>query len=159
PHRSGSAVPASGLVLAPAYARRLAEPLPPATPPRAPILPRLPTPVAAAIQAVEDRAAAEAMLDFAAQRRIGWIGLDFEFRYSRPAVVVGRTGGRDRTWHDPRSIVPLLAGVVLVEAGPDGRAAFYRYAVDVRRPEVLGPLGALLRRPIPVVAHYVQVEL
>jgi DNA polymerase-1 len=108
---------------------------------------------------VEDRAGAEAMLDFARQRRIGFIGIDCEYRYSRPGVLIRRGRRGDRYWYDPTSIVPLLMAVVLVETRPEGQAALYRFVVELRRPEVIGPLADLLRQPIPVIGHFIQGEL
>ena len=87
---------------------------------------------------VADQAGTEALLDFARQRPIAFIGIDCEYRYSRPGVFIRRSGGEDRYWYDPHSLVPLLLAVVLVELSPDGRAVLYRFVLDLRQPGVLG---------------------
>ena len=123
------------------------------------IIPRAPEYYAERLTLVEDLAGAEAMLDFTRQRRIGFIGIDCEYRYSRPGVLIRRSRRGDRYWYDPTSIVPLLMAVVLAEARPEGQAVLYRFVVDMRRPEVLGPLADLLRQPFPFIAHFIQAEL
>ena len=123
------------------------------------IIPRAPNYYVERLTLVEDRAGAEAMLDFARQRQIGFIGVDCEFRYSRPGVLIRKGGRRDRYWYDPTSIVPLLMAVVLVETRPESHAVLYRFVADLRRPEVLGPLADLIRQPIPIIGHFIQAEL
>jgi DNA polymerase-1 len=123
------------------------------------IIPRAPDYYAERLTFVEDRVGAEAMFDFARQRRIGFIGIDCEFRYSRPGVLIRRGRRGDLYWYDPTSIVPLLVAVVLAETRPDGQAVLYRFVVDSRRHEVLSPLADLIRQPIPVIGHFIQAEL
>ncbi|MBV8558503.1 MAG: hypothetical protein JO116_23425, partial [Planctomycetaceae bacterium] len=123
------------------------------------ILPRSPDSYAAERGLVADQAGAEALLDFARQRPIAFIGIDCEYRYSRPGVFVRRSRGEDRFWYDPHSLTPLLLAVVLSETRPDGQAILYRFVVDLRQPGVLGPLGAFFRLPVPFVAHFAQAEL
>jgi DNA polymerase-1 len=123
------------------------------------IIPRAPDYYAERLTFVEDRVGAEAMLDFARQRQIGFIGIDCEYRYGRPGVLIRRGRRGDLYWYDPTSIVPLLMAVVLAETRPEGQAVLYRFVVDLRRPEVLGPLADLIRQPIPVIGHFIQGEL
>jgi DNA polymerase-1 len=123
------------------------------------ILPRSTLGHVGIITSVEDRAGAEAMLDFARQRPISYTGVDFEYRYSRPGVFIKKIWGQEYWWHDPTSIVPLLMALVLAEVGDDGEAVLYRFVIDLRAPEVLGPLGSLFGLPIPFVFHFGQGDL
>jgi DNA polymerase-1 len=99
------------------------------------------------------------MLDLARQRRVSYAGVDCEYRYRRPGVFIKKIRGRERWWYDPTSVVPLLMAVVLAEVGGGGEADLYRFVVDVREPEVLGPLGALFGLPVPFVFHFGQGDL
>jgi DNA polymerase I len=123
------------------------------------ILPRAPEYYAGESALVADQAGAEELLDFARQRPIAFIGIDCEYRYSRPGVFVRRSRGKDHNWYDPHSLVPLLLAVVLGETRPDGQAVLYRFVLDLRQPGVRGPLGAFFRLPVPFVAHFAQAEL
>jgi len=145
----------------PGWAERLAEtarrPVP--APERRLVLPKAPDYYAAEQRLVVDQAGAEALLDFARQRPIAFIGIDCEYRYSRPRVFIRRSGGEDRYWYDPHSLVPLLLAAVLVELSPAEQAVLYRFVLDLRQPGVLGPLGTFFRLPVPFVAHFAQAEL
>ena len=145
----------------PGWAERLAEAArqPASAPERRLVLPKAPDYYAAERRLVADQAGAEALLDFARQRPIAFIGIDCEFKYDRPGVFIRRSRGEDRYWYDPRSLVPLLLAVVLVELSPDGQAVLYRFVLDLRQPGVLGPLGTFFRIPVPFVAHFVPAEL
>ena len=145
----------------PGWAERLAEAArrPAPAPERRLVLPKAPDYYAAERRLVADQAGAEALLDFARQRPIAFIGIDCEFNYNRPGVFIRRSGGEDRYWYDPHSLVPLLLAVVLVELSPDGQAVLYRFVLDLRQPGVLGPLGTFFRLPVPFVAHFAQAEL
>jgi DNA polymerase-1 len=147
--------------MSPAWEARLGEPAQAraVASPAIPIIPRSPQFYAERIVLVADREGAEAMLDLARQRPITSVGFDCEYRHRRPGVPIGKSGGKTRWWYDPRSIVPLLASLVLVEPQPDGRAVLYRFVIDVRRPEVLEPLARVLRLPIPLLAHFAQGDL
>ena len=145
----------------PGWAERLAEAArrPASAPERRLVLPKAATYYAAERRLVADQAGAEALLDFARQRPIAFIGIDCEFKYDRPGVFIRRSRGEDRYWYDPRSLVPLLLAVVLVELSPDGQAVLYRFVLDLRQPGVLGPLGTFFRIPVPFVAHFARAEL
>jgi DNA polymerase-1 len=105
---------------------------------------------------VADAEKARAMVELASQRPLSWIGLDTEFRYDRPGVVIDK----DHTAHDPRSVRPLLLSLALAEPGPDdGGGTIYSFVVDLRRPEVLDAVRAVLRLPCPFVGHFAQAEL
>jgi DNA polymerase-1 len=149
------------LILSPAWERRLRDAAGPgpAPAPRPPILPRAVPADAGAIAVVEDLAGADAMHDLARQRPIGFGALDCAYRHATPGVLVKQTRHGERRWQDPTSIEPLLMGLVLVEAGSGGAGRVHRFAVDLRRAEVLGPLGRLLRRPLPFAAHSARGDL
>ena len=91
---------------------------------------------------VQDAAGAGAMLDLALQRPIAFVGIDCEYRFSRPLVEIKK----GRWWSDPRSCVPLLMSVALAEVGADGGGTLYRFVVDLRRPAALAPLAESPRR-------------
>jgi DNA polymerase-1 len=124
-----------------------------------PVVRKSPTYYAGRITSIIDGGGARVLTEFARQRALSHIGFDFEFNYSRPGVSMGRRKGKDRFWHDPRSVVPLLLAITLAE--PDGAGGFklYRSVVDCRRPEIVAPLAALFRVAVPFVAHFAQAEL
>jgi DNA polymerase-1 len=99
------------------------------------------------------------LVELARQRPLAYCGFDFEFRHGRPGVWVKKHCGEDRYWHDPRSVVPLLLAVALVEIDSEGGRRSYRFVVNCRRPEATAPLADLLRLQVPFVAHFAQVEL
>lgn len=96
---------------------------------------------------------ATAMLQLAMERRLSHAGLDFEYKYGRPPVT-----RRKHACFDPSSIIPLLCTITLVEPGGDD-SHLYTFAVDVRFPEVLESLAAILCLPIPFVLHYAKGDL
>src|SRR5262249_51884975 len=104
---------------------------------------------------VADAPASQAMLEFARQQPLAWIGFDTEFRYDRPGVAVS---GK-KVAHDPSSLRPLLLSLALAE--PDGQdgGTVYPLVIDLRVRAVHPALGALLRLPIPFVGHYAHAEI
>ena len=104
---------------------------------------------------VTDAKAAADMVDLARQLPLSHVGFDTEFEYSRPGVPMGR----DKVWHDPRSIVPLLMSMALVEPRQATDGTIYRFVVDLRQSELHGCIGELLSLPVPFVAHFAQAEL
>jgi DNA polymerase-1 len=153
--------PATGkLALSPFWRERL-DSVPPAreAAPARRIIPQSPASYREKLTVVADAPAAERMLDFAQQRAITFIGIDCEFRYRRPGVVMKWLHGKPLVWDDPRSVVPLLMSVVLTEPQAQGHVAHYPFVIDLRTPDVLSPLASLLRMPAPFVAHYVRTEL
>jgi DNA polymerase-1 len=123
--------------------------------PDLPAVPLCPSYFAGRVTVVATAEEAGVMAALAAERRIGWVGIDTEFKYDRPGVVIDR----DHTAHDPRSVRPLLLSLALAEPTPGGGARVYRFVVDVRRPEVLGGVRAVLGRPVPFVGHFLRAEL
>jgi hypothetical protein len=111
------------------------------------------------INVVDNAASAATMLDFARQRPLSFIGLDTEFRYSRPGVLMAHRDGRDFFWQDPRSVVPLIVSLAMVETNAADDGHIYRFVVDVRESGVRDALADLLRQPLPFIAHYAQAEL
>ena len=153
--------PLEPALLLPAWRARLEHPKQERTVKARPvrIIPRAPDYYAGRITVVEDRAGAEAMLDLARQRPISFAGVDCEYGYSRPGVLIQRSDRGDRVvrpdarssrcswpscWSRPAPTAgPCSIGSCSISAGP----------------RVLGPLAGLLRQPIPFVAHFVQSEL
>jgi DNA polymerase-1 len=143
--------------LLPWWADRIAAgatPTPPVDPPRR--LPRRRAAFAGRTTFVDSPDAAADLADLALQQPVAWVGLDTEFRHDRPGVPLGR----DRVACDPRGVRPLLISLAL--AVPDGEDAhrLSTFVVDARRPEVVLPaLRAVLRLPVPFVAHFARAEL
>ena len=54
---------------------------------------------------VEDTRGVESLVDLARQLPLTSVGIDFEYRSSRPAVFIKKVKGQDRYWQDPRSVV------------------------------------------------------
>jgi DNA polymerase-1 len=104
---------------------------------------------------VTTAADAARMSDVARQRDVTFVGIDAEFRFSRPGVDVG--GGK--TAYLPRSTVPLLLSLALAEPRGDDGYELYRFVVDVRNPGVLPAVGEVLRLPATFVGHYLRAEL
>ena len=100
---------------------------------------------------VATKTEAVTMAGLAHARPIAWGGIDTEYRYLRPGIVVG-----DETRYDPRSVRPLLLSLALAEPTT---GMLYQFVVDLRRPEVLDGLRAVLRLPFPFVGHHLPAEL
>jgi DNA polymerase I len=103
---------------------------------------------------VDSPPAAADMLQLAQERPLSHIGIDSEFRYSRPGVPIDK----DHVAHDPRNVLPLLVSLAMVEPADDGDR-IYRFVVDVRMPEVLEAVGMLLRLPVTFAGHFLRAEL
>jgi DNA polymerase-1 len=153
--RPTSAFPAS--ILLPGWQSRLAavEQKQASQPPIQVVVPRSPAYHAERLSRVVDADDAMAMLDFARQRPLAFIGLDTEFQYDRPGVPLKK----NRTAYDPRSIRPLLMSLALAEPDGHGTITMYRFVLDLRVPEVLPALTELLRQHVVFVGHYLQAEL
>jgi len=95
------------------------------------------------------------MVDLALQRPLSFIGVDTEFRYRRPPVLLGR----GKEVYDIRSIHPLLLSIALVEPCRDGGYQVYPFVVDVRDPGIAAVLHDLFRIPVCFVGHNLKVEL
>jgi hypothetical protein len=114
---------------------------------------------AGAVALVDSPGRASALLDDANTLRLVCVGIDFAHRHNRPGVVVRRTGDGERTWHDPRAIVPLLLGLALAEDLGDGRTRLRRYAVDFRPAGVAAALAPVFRLPVAFAAHQARAAL
>jgi DNA polymerase-1 len=123
------------------------------------IIPLSPEPFLGRITVVTNTSGAHSLVNLAKQRPLVCVGIDFEFRHATPGVFMRRWKSKDLFWHDPRSVVPLLLAVVLLEAGPDGRPRHYRAVVDCRGREAVLPLADLFRLPVPFVGHHLRAEL
>ena len=141
----------------PGWAERLAEAArrPAPAPERRLALPKAPDYYAGRTTTVATAEDAEALADLAAQRPLSHIGFDTEFKYDRPGVVIDQ----DHTAHDPRSVRPLVLSLALAEPTGDDGGTLSTFVVDLRRPEVLPPLEAVLRLPVRFVGHFMQAEL
>jgi DNA polymerase-1 len=122
-------------------------------------VPRSPRYFAARVTFVETAAAAWALADLARQRPVSYVGLDTEFAWGRPGVVIN--AARGLVAHDPRSIRPLLASLALAEPDPGGPEGgrLSPFVLDLRRPEVFPALAAVLRLPVPFVGHALKQDL
>ena len=94
------------------------------------------------------------MVEFARQRPISHIGIDTEFTYARPPVLLSR-GTRA---YDPSSIAPLMLSVSMAEPHDGGYHA-YTFVVDLRVDGLVPALQELMRLPVPFVGHFLKVEL
>jgi DNA polymerase-1 len=157
--RSGmeqTARPAGGILLAPGWAARIAaaQTAQRATSPGL-TLPKDSRFFSGRLQHVVDAPGAERMLDFARQGSLSHVGIDTEFRFDRPGVVIDKR----HTAYDPRSVRPLLLSVALAEPGADGQGGLYPFVLDLRQPAVLPALAGLLRLPVTFVSHFARAEL
>ncbi len=91
---------------------------------------------------------------FLFQRDITRIGLDSEFRYNRPPVEIDR----GKCWYDITSVQPLLMSLSAIEMVED-RPCQYNFVIDLRNPDLLRPLGDVLRMPVVFVGHHLKSEL
>ncbi len=110
------------------------------------------------IHLVENATTAAAMLEVARQRPLSYVAIDTEFSYGSPGILMKKNPDRDFRWHDPRSVLPLLLAVVLVEAKGSSATA-YQFAVDMRSEAARPALQQLLEMRLPFVGHYLQAEL
>jgi DNA polymerase-1 len=122
-------------------------------------VPRSPGYYAARVTLVETAEAALALADLAFQRPISHIGIDAEFSWDRPGVVIHT--GKGPVAYDPRSIRPLLAALALAEPNPGGREGgrLSPFVLDLRLPQVLSALATVLRLPVPFVGHALKPDL
>lgn len=95
----------------------------------------------------------EDLLQLVTERPLTHIGFDFEYGYSQPPVLRGRT---ER--FDVSSIEPKLLALTLVEPREQGDV-LYRFVVDMRRTEILPALIPVFRVPLPYVAHFAKGDL
>jgi DNA polymerase I len=123
------------------------------------VIPLSPAYYAGRLTAVTDANGARDLMELARQRPLACIGIDFEFRHARPGVRVKKFAGKDLYWHDPRSYVPLLLAVVLVEKAAEGATRLYRFVIDCHHREAVAPLGDLFRLPVTFVGHRLEAEL
>ena len=107
------------------------------------------------IKFIDTQEAAHEMVVFAQQRPLAFIGIDTEFRYLKPGVVIDK----NTTVYDPRSIQPLLLSLALVETDSSDTGIIYPVVVDLRKPELLPEIQRLFQLPVCFVGHYLTVEL
>jgi DNA polymerase-1 len=155
PGDAAGATPAGPrLALSPYYQRRLAEVevAPPKNRPElARLFARLPvqSPSAAEVAAlITDESVMRRVLSALVRQQVAYASLGVVARYESPGVLL-RDG---RTWHDPRSIRPQLAALVLAATGHGG-VRLQPYVLDCRVPAVQRALGSLLTRPWTYVVH------
>jgi DNA polymerase-1 len=153
--------PLQSLTICPAYARRIAalETGSDSVGSHLPHLPLAAARFAGKLTVVATPVEGKQLVKFVRQRPVSHIGLDFEFSYGRPGVFLKRVKGKDRHWYDPRSIIPLLLGVAVVEERDDGSAVMNRFAIDLRPEGVAASLFELFRTPVMFAAHFVKQEL
>jgi DNA polymerase-1 len=160
PAGDAAATRPAGLALPPAWQARLEqarlEERGAVEPPRS--IPRAAAVLAGRLTLVEDAAGAASLAAVARQVPLVCVGLDFEFRHGTPGVLVKRVNGKEHHWYDPRSVVPLLLSVALVERTAAGLLVI-RYVVDCRRREAVAPLADLFTLPVPFAAHFARAEL
>ncbi len=118
-------------------------------------LPKSPQFYAAQLTYVTTAAGVQALVELAQQRSLSHIGIDTEFRYTRPGVRVKP----DRLIHDPRSLHPLLLSVALVEQVSDTKEWVYPFVVDLRNVDILAELKKLFHVSVCFVGHFLKVEL
>jgi len=129
------------------------RPPPRPTPPV--VIPRTAVHYTGAITVVRTAADAAEMLDFVSQRDITSVGIDTEFRYSTPAVVMPD----GKTTYRVRDVVPLLVSLAFVEPATNGGVVLYRFVVDVRVSAARATLPDLFRLPAVYVGHSLKAEL
>jgi DNA polymerase-1 len=119
------------------------------------ILPRSPEFYAGSVTLVDNPETLQALLDLARQRRLGHIGIDTEFSYSRPGVAIDDK----HTRYDIRSVRPMLLSLALVELASDDGGMIYKFVVDLRQRELRSGLQQLLNLPVLFVGHFLKAEL
>lgn len=123
------------------------------------VIPRSATHYAGEVNFVETHGDAQTLVELARQLSPSCVGIDFEYRYNRPGILVKTIRGKDHYWYDPRSLVPLLLSIALVEQQRDGTRRVIRFVVDCSQSETVSPLAGLFAIPVPFVAHFAQAEL
>lgn len=100
------------------------------------------------IDSVDDAAR---MVQLVYETPVSCIGMDTEFRFVSPCPI--RLSGK-KEWRDIRSIQPFCLAFVVCADKAD-----VRYAVDLRRHDLLESVQQVLDLPVPFVCHYAPVEL
>lgn len=116
-------------------------------------LPRSPSFYRGKVHFVADVQSAKNLVSLARQRPLSHIGLDTEYRFSRPGFPLNTK----TTVHDVRSVVPLLMSVSLSEPQVNHHR-LYNFVVDIRRPEVTKEMRDLFHLPVCFVGHNLKVE-
>jgi DNA polymerase-1 len=119
------------------------------------VIPRSVAHYAGRVTFIDSEDGAAALVDLAKQRSVSCIGIDFEYRYSRPGVHIRR----DHCWNDPLSLVPQLLAITLVDRPRDSDPRIIRFVVDCRCTKAVAALRDLFKLPLPFVAHFAQAEL
>lgn len=125
--------------------------------PKARVLPLSPAHFEAAINFVDDAESGQQMVSLVRQRPIAYVGFDFEYRFSRPGVVMKRHGNKELVWNDPKSVVPLLASFTFTE--PDPQLRLYQFVVDVQNTATLQHVQTVLSQPLSFCCHHAPAEL
>lgn len=119
-----------------------------------PIVPRKPAFFAERISVITTAAGAGEFAELAASRTVSHVGFDTEYTYQRPRF----TNAKGKEASDPQGQVPLLVSLAVVESGADP-GAIYPAVFDVRQPGVLPGLQAVLDLAVPVVGHFLKVDV
>lgn len=130
-----------------------------AAPKPARVVPKNPDVFTGQLNFVDDERTAADMVDLIKQRPIAFAGIDTEFNYGRPGVLMKPSRDGGYYWNDPRSVAPLLMSLTLVESTSPDCESFYRFVIDLRSLCVLPALREMLSLPIPFVGHYLTAEL
>jgi hypothetical protein len=99
-----------------------------------------------AIVSVNTTAGVRKLLGLAQELSLSHIGVEFAFTYDAPDVYL-----KDKIIHDIRSIHPQKVAIVLAEPQSPGKTTFYRFVVDLSRPELVKKLQPLFTLPVPFV--------
>ncbi len=109
------------------------------------ILPLSPEYYAGEIHYLKTPEDAHGFLSFAQQRAIGYGAIDTEYRF------------QNESFHDVRSLQPLLCSVVLAES-IENQIQLYTAVFDLRIPEIIEILSQVLKLPICFVGHNLKSE-
>jgi len=118
-------------------------------------LPLLPNYFTGGVSFVRDVESVKQMVELAQQRPISHIGIDTEYQYSNPGILLSK----DTTYHDPTSVIPLLLSISLIETGNGlGKTRIYNFVVDLRQRTLYQYINELFSLPITFVGHNLKVE-
>jgi DNA polymerase I-like protein with 3'-5' exonuclease and polymerase domains len=121
-------------------------------------LPLAPAFAAGPIHVIDTKAEAAKWAELLRNEAVSVIGVDTEYRYDRPGVVLKR----GQTFEDVSSIRPLVCTLAVwcgaTRATDDTTGMLIRLLYDLRKPEVHGGLREVFRLRVPWVAHYAKAE-
>lgn len=140
--------------LLPAWRGILERPMPVVLEKERMILPKDPKYFQQGVQFVNDRPGIEQVVEFAQQRPLSHIGFDTDVGYRHPGADL-----QTIKTYDPKSLVPFLLSLSMVEPQGFDSCQMYNFVIDLRNNENIRLLQPLFHLPVCFVSHSIKDKL